>query len=85
MYFKYQVRCYHFSFVKIIVSPPQKVRSLKIPKFWLPLPFVRPCSFSSTPPPFRLPQGMFPLARTHYLPLNFYTCEIWRKEITNEY
>ena len=33
MYFKYQVRCYHFSFVKIIVSPPQKVRSLKIPKF----------------------------------------------------
>ena len=27
----------------------QKVRSLKIPEFWLPSPLVCPCSFSRTP------------------------------------
>ena len=31
------------------------------------------------------PQSMFVLARTHPVPLNFYTCELYRKEINNEY
>ena len=43
---------------------------------------VCPCSFFSTPSPT---QGTFVLARTHPLPLNFYTCEIDRKLINNEY
>ena len=58
----------------------QKVRSLKIPEFWIPPP----------PPFFALvhfqasPLGTLVLARTHPLTLNLYTCKIQRKEINNE-
>ena len=47
------------------------------------LPPFRPCSLSSTP----APKGTFVLARTHPLSfnLNFYTSEMQRKEINNEY
>ena len=48
-----------------------------------------------SPPPtlfalvrFRAPsplKGTFVVVRTHPLPLNFYTSEIYRKEINNEY
>ena len=37
------------------------------------------------PPPPSPPQSMFVLARTPPLPLNFYICEIYRKEINSEY
>ena len=51
-----------------------------------PPPLNRPCAFSKTPsaspPPL---QSMFVLARTPPLPLNFYICEIYRKEINSEY
>ena len=55
------------------------VRS-RSPRFDPRSPLVCPCSFSST----LSPQGTFVLAGTHLLPLNFYTCEIQRKEI-NDY
>ena len=40
--------------------------------------------FEPSPPPPH-PQGTFVLARTPPLSLNFYTCEIQRKEINNEF
>ena len=35
-------------------------------------------------PPFPFPKGTFVLATTHPLPLNFFTCEIQRKNINSE-
>ena len=60
----------------------QKVRLLRIPEFQPPPPLNALVPFRA-PPPF--PQGTFVLGRTHPLPLNFYTFEIQRKEINNEY
>ena len=40
--------------------------------------------FEHSPPPSP-PKSMFVLARTHPRLLNFYTCELYRKEINNEY
>ena len=51
----------------------QKVRSLKIPEFWpTPAPLLALIRFKAPPP--SPPLGTFILARTHPLPLNFYTC-----------
>ena len=49
-----------------------------------PLLFVLVCFQATLPSPFQ-PQGTFVLARTHPLSLYFYTCEVQRKEINNEY
>ena len=47
-----------------------------------PLPPYSPFFVSEHPFPT---QGTFVLPRTHPFPLNFYTCEIQRKEINDEY
>ena len=59
----------------------QKVRSVKIPRFWYPSLLFALVRFQ-TPPSL---QGKFVLAITDPLTLNFCTCEIYRKEINNEY
>ena len=60
----------------------QKVRSVKIPRFWPPPPSCSPLFVFRHPPSL---QGKFVLAITDPLTLNFYICEIYRKDIDNEY
>ena len=48
-------------------------------------PLIALVRFRKPPPPSPHLQSMFVLARTPPLPLNFYICEIYRKEINSEY
>ena len=57
---------------RVLTSPP-------------PLPPLIALVRFRKPPPPSPPQSMFVLARTPPLPLNFYICEIYRKEINSEY
>ena len=41
--------------------------------------------FGEPPFPLALHQGTFVSARIQPLPLNLFTCDIWRREINNEY
>ena len=56
----------------------KKYVCLRFPSFDPPTPFF--ALIRSQGP--RLPQGTLGLARTHPLALNFYTCEIQRKEVS---
>ena len=48
-------------------------------------PLIALVRFRKPPPPSPPLHSMFDLARTPPLPLNFYICEIYRKEINSEY
>ena len=63
----------------------KKYARSRFPSFDPPLPLPSLFALVHFLAPLPPPQCTFVLCRTHPLPLNLYTCEIQRKEISNEY